>query len=65
MCWFSTEYAKQIKEAKTEQRLGIKQMTWHSKPTLLESRRLNSNRLVGFPDNPSRIIEAVNRVHAS
>jgi len=30
MCWFSTEYAKQIEEAKTGQRLGIKQMHWHS-----------------------------------
>ncbi len=30
MCWFSTEYANQIEEAKTGQRLGIKQMNWHS-----------------------------------
>ncbi len=30
MCWFSTEYAKQVEEAKTGQRLGIKQMNWHS-----------------------------------
>jgi hypothetical protein len=30
MCWFSTEYSNQIEEAKTGQRLGIKQMTWHS-----------------------------------
>ena len=30
MCWFSTEYANQIEEAKTGQRLGIKQMHWHS-----------------------------------
>jgi hypothetical protein len=30
MCWFSTEYANQIEEAKTGQRLGIKQMKWHS-----------------------------------
>ncbi len=30
MCWFSTEYASQIEEAKAGQRLGIKQMQWHS-----------------------------------
>jgi hypothetical protein len=30
MCWFSTEYTNQIEEAKTGQRLGIKQMHWHS-----------------------------------
>ena len=30
MCWFSTEYSNQIEEAKTGQRLGIKQMHWHS-----------------------------------
>lgn len=30
MCWSSTEYSNQIEEAKTGQRLGIKQMHWHS-----------------------------------
>jgi hypothetical protein len=30
MCWFSAEYANQIEEAKTGQRLGIKKMNWHS-----------------------------------
>jgi hypothetical protein len=30
MCWFSTEYANQIEEARAGQRLGIKQMNWHS-----------------------------------
>ena len=30
MCWFSTEYTNQIEKAKTGQRLGIKQMHWHS-----------------------------------
>ena len=30
MCWYSTDYANQIEEAKTGQRLGIKQMHWHS-----------------------------------
>jgi hypothetical protein len=30
MCWFSIEYANQIEEAKTGQRLGIKQIHWHS-----------------------------------
>jgi len=30
MCWFSTEYTNQIEDAKTGQRLGIKQMNWHS-----------------------------------
>jgi hypothetical protein len=30
MGWFSIEYANQIEEAKTGQRLGIKQMHWHS-----------------------------------
>jgi len=30
MCWFSIEYTNQIEEAKTGQRLGIKQMHWHS-----------------------------------
>ena len=30
MCWFSIEYANQIEDAKTGQRLGIKQMHWHS-----------------------------------
>jgi hypothetical protein len=30
MCWFSTEYTNHIVEAKTGQRLGIKQMHWHS-----------------------------------
>src|SRR5947209_3704038 len=30
MWWFSTEYANQVEEAKTGQRLGIKPMNWHS-----------------------------------
>jgi len=30
MCWFSTEYANQIEDAKAGQRLGIKKMHWHS-----------------------------------
>jgi hypothetical protein len=30
MCWFSTEYENQVEEAKTGQRLGIKEMHWHS-----------------------------------
>ena len=30
MCWYSTDYTNQIEEAKTGQRLGIKQMHWHS-----------------------------------
>src|SRR5439155_22398684 len=30
MCWFSTEYANQIEDAKAGQRLGIKRMYWHS-----------------------------------
>jgi hypothetical protein len=31
MCWSSTEYSNQIiEDAKTGQRLGIKQMHWHS-----------------------------------
>ena len=30
MCWFSTEYANQIEDAKAGQRLGIKRMHWHS-----------------------------------
>jgi hypothetical protein len=30
MCWFSTEYANQMEETKTGQRLGIKKMHWHS-----------------------------------
>jgi len=30
MCWFSAEYANQIEDAKTGQRLGIKKMNWHS-----------------------------------
>ena len=30
MCWFSTEYAHQIEDAKAGQRLGIKKMQWHT-----------------------------------
>jgi hypothetical protein len=30
MCWFSAEYANQIEDAKTGQRLGIKKMQWHA-----------------------------------
>jgi hypothetical protein len=30
MCWFSTEYADKIEEAKAGQRLGIKEMQWHA-----------------------------------
>ena len=30
MCWFSTDYIDRIEDAKTGQRLGIKQMSWHS-----------------------------------
>ena len=30
MCWFSTEYANRIEDAKAGQRLGIKKMDWHS-----------------------------------
>jgi hypothetical protein len=37
MCWFSIEYANQIEEAKTGQRLGIKQMHWHSNWVVRES----------------------------
>ena len=37
MCWFSTEYANQIEEAKTGQRLGIKQMHWYSNWVVRES----------------------------
>ncbi len=43
MCWFSSEYANHIEEAKTGQRLGIKQMNWHSnwvvRETELDARR--------------------------
>ncbi len=37
MCWFSTEYANQIQEAKTGQRLAIKQMHWASNWVVRES----------------------------
>jgi hypothetical protein len=37
MCWSSTEYANQIEEAKTGQRLGIKQMHWLSNWVVRES----------------------------
>ena len=30
MCWFSTEYGNRVEDAKTGQRLGIKQMDWYS-----------------------------------
>ena len=30
MCWFSAEYEDKIEEAKAGQRLGIKNMHWHS-----------------------------------
>jgi hypothetical protein len=30
MCWFSSEFASQIEDAKAGQRLGIKRMHWHS-----------------------------------
>jgi hypothetical protein len=30
MCWFSTERADRIEEAKAGQRLAIKRMTWHA-----------------------------------
>ena len=43
MCWFSTEYVNQIEEAKTGQRLGIKQMDWYSnwvvRETEIDARR--------------------------
>ena len=43
MCWFSTEYANQVEEAKTGQRLGIKQMDWYSnwvvRETEIDARR--------------------------
>jgi hypothetical protein len=37
MCWFSAEYATQIEEAKTGQRLGIKKMEWHANWVVRES----------------------------
>jgi hypothetical protein len=37
MCWFSTEYANQIEDAKAGQRLGIKRMHWHSNWVVRES----------------------------
>ena len=37
MCWFSTEYANQIEDAKAGQRLGIKRMLWHSNWVVRES----------------------------
>ena len=30
MCWFSAEYEEKMEEAKAGQRLGIKNMHWHS-----------------------------------
>jgi hypothetical protein len=30
MCWFSTEHANKIEDAKAGQRLGIKEMQWHA-----------------------------------
>src|SRR6266568_5936807 len=43
MCWFSTEYANRVEEAKTGQRLGIKQMDWYSnwqvRETEIDARR--------------------------
>jgi len=30
MCWFSTEHAANIEEARAGQRLAIKKMPWHS-----------------------------------
>ncbi len=43
MCWFSTEYANRVEEAKTGQRLGIKQMEWYSnwvvRETEIDARR--------------------------
>jgi len=37
MCWFSTEYADQIEDARAGQRLGIKRMAWHSNWVVRES----------------------------
>jgi hypothetical protein len=37
MCWFSTEYATEIEEAKAGQRLAIKQMHWHANWVVRES----------------------------
>ena len=37
MCWFSTEHANKIEDAKAGQRLGIKQMHWHSNWVVRES----------------------------
>ncbi len=43
MCWFSTEYANRVEDAKTGQRLGIKQMDWYSnwvvRETEIDTRR--------------------------
>ena len=43
MCWFSTEYANRVEEAKAGQRLGIKQMDWYSnwvvRETEIDTRR--------------------------
>ena len=43
MCWFSTERADRIEEAKAGERLAIKRMTWHAnwvvRETELESSR--------------------------
>jgi len=30
MCWFSTEHANKMEDAKAGQRLGIKEMQWHA-----------------------------------
>ena len=37
MCWFSAEHASKIEEAKAGQRLGIKNMNWHSKWVVRET----------------------------
>ncbi len=59
MCWFSTEYANQIEDAKAGQRLGIKKMDWHSNWVV------RPKTLSGLPDRSDQGPVSVLRKSAS
>ena len=65
MCWFSIEYTNQIEEAKTGQRLGIKQMHWHSNWVVRETELDAPRPLSGLPGRSDQGPVSVLRKSAS
>jgi hypothetical protein len=65
MCWFSTEYANQIEDAKAGHRLGIKRMNWHFELGSSGNRARRPKALSGLPNRSDQGPVSVLRKSAS